>query len=70
MASMEQVRAAGAIIEARRGGDRMKNAAGMALFGDGLLDRLVTCAVCGVLGDEGDDCGRTPVGHRLTTGRP
>lgn len=40
-------------------------ALGIELFGDHRFTRLVTCSVCGCLGDLGDDCGRAPLGHTL-----
>lgn len=46
--------------------DRLVNSLGAELFGNDGLRGLVTCAVCGVMGDPGDLCGRAPEGHRLT----
>lgn len=46
--------------------DRLVNSLGAELFGNDRLRGLVTCAVCGVMGDPGDDCGRAPAGHTLT----
>lgn len=45
--------------------DRLVNNLGAELFGSDRLGDLVTCAVCGVMGDPGDDCGRAPAGHTL-----
>ena len=66
-ASLDRARAAAQLMEGMRGPRRevLANAVGAELFGDGRLAGLVTCRICGCLGDEGDECGRLPVGHRL-----
>lgn len=65
---VELVRAGRAVIPERESPRRrgMVNALGVALIGDPRLAKLVTCSLCGVMGDVGDECGRAPAGHVLT----
>lgn len=67
---MSRLAAGRAIIDAtgHSGNTRqrdMATALGAEVFGDGRLSRLTICSICGCLGDPGDDCGRSPVGHTL-----
>lgn len=68
-----RVRAAGMLHSLSGPGhqQRLADAIGDEFFAEGRLAGLSKCVICGVLGDEGDLCGRSPEGHRLTvrTGR-
>jgi hypothetical protein len=65
--SVEQVRAAGMLHSLSPLGTQPKLALaiGDALFAGGRLAALTECAVCGLLGDPGDECGRRPPYHVL-----
>lgn len=68
---MTRARAAREYIDSQGGRrDGLVNAIGAELFGNAALQRLVTCSICGLLGDEGDLCGRAPEGHTLAPIQP
>lgn len=71
---LDTARALGAYVDARwpHAGPRREalvNAIGAEVVGDQRLRELLTCTICGALGEEGDECGRRPNGHRLTIAR-